>query len=160
MMQKKALAVIKYIYMITLTGLLFIIFLFIFYNLSTTILNDKQLEQELIVYNILHDCSLDQTFGFYSRIELTQEHFKNCLEEFDLNKFTLRINFDILNSTYKPDGSRITYTLGKEENSFQREQQFCSIYSTKLCKKYYHSTLFLETNKELKNSIMYIEIIS
>jgi hypothetical protein len=156
---RKGVSTLKYVYMITLTGLLFTICIILFYNLSFTILNDKQLEQDLMIYNVLHQCSSNEKFGIYTLKEINSEHFTNCLEEFDQN-YAMRISFDVLHNNYSIDRNIDIFDIVADSKTFDREKRFCSISSTKLCNTYIHSVLYIEEDNKIKNSLLFIEIIS
>lgn len=156
MINKKGISVIKYVYMILLTSILFILFVIVFFNLNSITLNEKSLQHQIIVDSIIKNCYSLHPIENISKSTFLQEDFSQCIPE---NKeITGRIIIDTLNE----DNLKNT-TLRKKiefgDNNFQREQQFCSILSTKHCSKITHKILISHEN-ELKEGLMTIEIIS
>lgn len=158
MLTKKGISPLKYVYMISLIGILFISFVIIFYNLTTITLNEKSLQHQLIEDSIIKDCYSGDFIGKYRVEQFTKEYFSNCID-FKDNEYTARIILETKNENSLATNPTRTHLIEIGEKNFQREQQFCSIYSTKHCTEAIHKVL-IEENESLKNAILRIEIIS
>jgi len=165
MLEKKSnIPIIKVILILFTTSIIFISFIFFFFNTQSLNVDNKKINTQIVLKKILNPGCFSNEYATIEEVKFSEENLNICFKNFneDIYFNVVLRNFDTKNLE-----SNYLYLNNKgvedPEKEFKDKGSLCSIYSVKsslYCSTHKIPILYVNDKNEKLNKILEINIIS